>query len=99
MQARMVAVGAVRGLDELTYLVPPELEGILAPGHRVLAPLGSRKVTGVVLETGEDFPHANGRLKPILEVLEPRPLFDAAHLRLFEFLSSYYMTPLADVYR
>ncbi len=100
MQARIVAVGAVRGVEELTYSVPPELEGCIAPGHRVLAPLRSRKVTGVVLETGENLCGAGEhRLKPILELLEPRPLFDRAHLRMMEFLASYYMVPRADVYR
>ncbi len=71
----------------------------MRPGHRVLAPLRSRKVTGVVLETAPSFPGTNGNLKPILEVLEPRPLFDRPHLQMMEFLSTYYMVPLAEVYR
>jgi len=95
----MVVVGAVRGIEELTYSVPPELEGRVRPGHRVLVPLQSRKVTGVVLETASSFPGSNGRLKPILELLEPQPLFDRAHLQMMEFLATYYMVPLADVYR
>jgi len=95
----MVVVGAVRGIEELTYLVPAELEGRVRPGHRVLAPLRSRKVTGVVLEIAASFPGVNGNLKPILELLEPRPLFDRAHLQMMEFLSTYYMVPLAEVYR
>src|SRR5579862_9623355 len=99
MQVRMVVVGAVRGIEELTYLVPAELEGRVRPGHRVLAPLRSRKVTGVVLETAASFPGTNGNLKPILELLEPRPLFDRAHLQMMEFLSTYYMVALAEVYR
>src|SRR5580692_2578720 len=99
MQVRMVVVGAVRGIEELTYSVPAELEKHVRPGHRVLAPLRSRKVTGVVLETAQSFPGSNGHLKPILEVLEPRPLFDRPHLQMMEFLSTYYMVPLAEVYR
>ena len=99
MQVRMVVVGAVRGIEELTYSVPPELEGRVRPGHRVLAPLRSRHVTGVVLETAASFPGTNGNLKPILELLEPRPLFDRAHLQMVEFLANYYMVTLADVYR
>ncbi len=95
----MVVVGAVRGIEELTYLVPAELEKLVRPGHRVLAPLRSRKVTGVVLETAQSFPGINGNLKPILELLEPRPLFDRPHLQMMEFLSTYYMVPLAEVYR
>jgi primosomal protein N' (replication factor Y) len=92
-------VGAVRGIEELTYSVPPELEGRVRPGHRVLAPLRSRKVTGVVLETAASFPGTNGHLKSILELLEPRPLFDRPHLQMMEFLANYYMVPLAEVYR
>src|SRR5580704_14015147 len=99
MQVRMVVVGAVRGIEELTYSVPAELEGRVRPGHRVLAPLRSRKVTGVVLETAASFPGTNGNLKPILELLEPQPLFDRPHLQMMEFLATYYMVPLAEVYR
>jgi len=96
-QANVVLVGATRGFDALTYAVPPALADRVAPGHRVLAPLRSRKVTGVVTATGDDLSSAN--LKPLLEVLDERPLFDQAHLELMAFLASYYMAPLADAYR
>src|SRR6267378_2261910 len=97
MQANIVLVGATRGFETLTYSIPPALDGCVQPGHRVLAPLRSRKVTGVVTAVGENL--SVGELKPILEVLEPRPLFDRAHLELMEFLASYYMVPIADAYR
>src|SRR5271168_2263947 len=97
MQANIVIVGATRGFETLTYSIPPALDGLIVPGHRVLAPLRSRKVTGVVTETGENL--STAQLKPILEVLEPRPLFDRAHLQLMEFLASYYMVSTADAYR
>ena len=76
MQANIVIVGATRGFETLTYSIPPALDGLVQPGHRVLAPLRSRKVTGVVTEVGERL--STSELKPILEVLEPRPLFDRA---------------------
>ncbi|MGA9723483.1 MAG: primosomal protein N' [Candidatus Binatus sp.] len=97
MQANIVLVGATRGFETLTYSIPPGLDGHVQPGHRVLAPLRSRKVTGVVTEVGERL--STSQLKPILEVLEPRPLFDRAHLQLMEFLASYYMVSIADAYR
>ncbi len=97
MQANIVIVGATRGFETLTYAIPPALDGSVLPGHRVLAPLRSRKVTGVVTEVGERL--STAELKPILEVLEPRPLFDRAHLQLMEFLASYYMVSIADAYR
>ncbi len=97
MQANVVIVGTARGFETLTYSIPPELDGRIQAGHRVLAPLRSRKVTGVVTEVGERL--STGQLKPIFEVLEPRPLFDRAHLQLMEFLASYYMVSIADAYR
>ena len=97
MQANIVIVGATRGFETLTYSIPPALDGLIQPGHRVLAPLRARKVTGVVTEVGERL--STSELKPILEVLEPRPLFDRAHLQLMEFLASYYMVSIADAYR
>jgi primosomal protein N' (replication factor Y) len=69
----------------------------LRVGHRVLIPLRSRRVTGIVLEITPE--PAAGPLKPILEILEPRPLYDVPHLKLLEFLATYYMTSLGDAYR
>jgi primosomal protein N' (replication factor Y) len=69
----------------------------LCVGHRVLIPLRSRRVTGIVLEITRE--PAAGPLKPILEILEPRPLYDVPHLKLLEFLATYYMTSLGDAYR
>ncbi|MGB6090653.1 MAG: hypothetical protein WBG26_14210, partial [Candidatus Binataceae bacterium] len=97
MQAKVVIVGAAHGVDQLTYDIPSALEGRVAPGHRVLVPLRSRKLTAVVLEVGEAL--NAGALKPIAELMEPQPLFDSAHLKLLEFLASYYMAPLGDAYR
>ncbi len=53
MQANIVIVGATRGFETLTYSIPAALDGHVQPGHRVLAPLRSRNVTGVVTEVGE----------------------------------------------
>jgi primosomal protein N' (replication factor Y) len=97
MHANIVIVGATRGVQTLTYSIPPALDGRVQAGHRVLAPLRSRKVTGVVTAVGENL--SSAELKPIIEVLEPQPLFDRAHLRLMEFLASYYMVSIADAYR
>ena len=97
MQAKIVIVGASRGVEELSYQIPPAMSDALSLGHRVLVPLRSRKVTGIVLEITQQ--PATDPLKPILEILEPRPLFDTPHLKLLEFLATYYMTSLGDAYR
>jgi len=97
MHAKVIIVGATRGVDQLTYEIPPGLAGRIEPGHRVLVPLRSRKVTAIVVEIGENL--TAGPLKPILELMGERPLFDRAHLRLIDFLASYYMAGLSDAYR
>ncbi|MDB5108881.1 MAG: Primosomal protein, partial [Candidatus Binatus sp.] len=97
MQANIVIVGAARGFERLTYSIPPALADRVQPGHRVLVPLRSRKITGVVVEIGENL--STAALKPLLELLEATPLLDRAHLELMDFLASYYMVPVADAYR
>ena len=65
-------------------------------GHRVIVPLRSRRLTGIVTEIGDGLEAGAGALKPILELPESRPLYDRAHLGLIEFMASYYMVPLGD---
>jgi primosomal protein N' (replication factor Y) (superfamily II helicase) len=97
--ADVIILGAPKEAAQLSYEVPPSMAGWVVAGHRVLVPLRSRKLTAMVVRVREgaigDHPVP---LKPLLEVLEPRPLLDAAHLKLLEFMSSYYMAPLPEVY-
>ena len=53
----------------------------------------------MVIEVGDDLDSGGAEPKPILELLEPRPLFDRPHLELIQFLATYYMVPLGDAYR
>ena len=99
MRARVVIVGAAGAVEQLTYAVPPALEGRVQCGHRVLVPMRSRRLTGLVTAVGEDLYSGGAEPRAILELLEARPLFDRAHIELIEFLASYYMAPLAEAYR
>jgi primosomal protein N' (replication factor Y) (superfamily II helicase) len=97
MQAKVILIGAARGVGQLTYAIPPALEGRVECGHRVIVPLRSRRLTGIVTEVGDALEAgAGGTLKPILELPESRPLYDRAHLGLIEFMASYYMVGLGD---
>jgi primosomal protein N' (replication factor Y) (superfamily II helicase) len=99
LRARVVIIGPAGAVEQLTYEIPPALAQHLMPGHRVLVPLRSRRITGMVVEVGKDLDSGDAVAKSILEVLEPRPLFDRAHLELIQFLATYYMTPLGEAYR
>ena len=94
MHAKVVVLRPVAG-GALTYAVPGDFEGRLLPGHRVVVPLRSRKVTGLVLETGVALDPAIGKLRPIAALLDDQPLYDRPHLELLQFMASYYMAPLA----
>jgi len=96
MQVKVILIGAARGVGQLTYAIPPALEGRVECGHRVIVPLRSRRLTGIVTEVGDGLEAGAGVLKPILELPESRPLYDRAHLGLIEFMASYYMVPLGD---
>ncbi|HEY2108100.1 MAG TPA: primosomal protein N' [Candidatus Binataceae bacterium] len=98
--ADVIVLGTPKDVAQLTYAVPPAMADRLLPGHRVMVPLRSRKLTAMVLRVREPSSRSDpAMLKPLLEILEPRPLLDEAHLRLLEFMSSYYLTPLPEVYR
>ena len=99
MQAKVVVLGSAGDVAPLTYSIDPALAATVQPGHRVIVPLGSRRMTGVVVETGATLDSAGKALKPIVELLDPQPLFDRPHLELLNFLASYYMAPIAEAYR
>ena len=81
------------------YAVPDRLESICAVGKRVLVSLGSRKVTGYVLETTELVPAgiAGKDIKEIIDCLDADPLFDEEGLAFFRWIAAYYLAPLAQV--
>jgi primosomal protein N' (replication factor Y) len=99
MQARVIPIGAARGVGELTYAIPPALEGRVERGHRVIVPLRARRLTGIVTAVGAALDSGGAAPKPIIELPEARPLYDDAHLRLIEFMASYYMAPLGEAMR
>jgi primosomal protein N' (replication factor Y) len=100
MVAEVIVLGTPKGVAQLSYEIPAAMAELLLPGHRVLVPLRSRKLTAMVVEIREQLPVPEpAGLKPLLEILESRPLLDNAHLKLLEFMASYYLTSLSEVYR
>jgi primosomal protein N' (replication factor Y) len=95
-RVRLLVLNAALG--PLDYRLP---EGVDAPaGSVVIAPLGPRKVTGIVWDEGR-LPGdaiAFERLRPIVEVL-PVPPLPAPLRRLIEWTADYYCAPLASVAR
>jgi primosomal protein N' (replication factor Y) len=99
LRARVIVVGAAEGASQLTYAVPDNLSEAIQPGHRVLVPIRSRRVTAIVSAVARDLDSGGFEPKPIIELLEVRPLFDSAHLKLIEFMATYYMATLGEAFR
>src|SRR5581483_3189880 len=64
-----------------------------------IVPLRARRLTGIVTAVGEALDSGGAAPKPILELPEALPLYDDAHLRLIEFMASYYMAPIGEAMR
>jgi primosomal protein N' (replication factor Y) len=93
---RLLVFNAALGV--LDYRLPEAMDAPL--GSVVLAPLGPRKITGIVweperLETSEV---PESKLRPILEVM-PVPPLSSALRRLIEWTADYYCAPLSAVAR
>ena len=90
-----VAVAAPLG-HTLTYAWPDNCPTTLAPGLRLLVPLGNRLITGYLL--GEaSAPTAGQKIKAVAEVMDPAPLFPASMIPFFRWIADYYHFPLGEV--
>jgi primosomal protein N' (replication factor Y) len=85
----------VPGLDLLTYAVP---EGTEPPaiGARVLVPLGSRVVTGIVVERAERPLSPQFEVKPLRRVLDDGAFVPAEVVALARWTAEYYAAGVGD---
>ncbi|HYP97069.1 MAG TPA: primosomal protein N' [Polyangiaceae bacterium] len=81
-----------------SYLVPPELQGEVRRGARVLCPFGPRRVLGVVLEVSTDAPDFPiDKLKPLRAIVDPEPVLQDELMGFLQELARYYVAPIGAV--
>ncbi len=82
----------------LTYAVPETLDGKVKVGSCVAVPLRERKVVGYVVALSDQPPPLpeGVKIKPVLEVLSPEPLFDEQLLQLAQWIARYYHCSLDE---
>ena len=85
----------VPGLDLLTYAVPEGMESP-AVGARVLVPLGSRVVTGIVIEKGVRPLFGVAEVKPIRQVLDREAFVPPDIVALARWTAEYYAAGVGD---
>ena len=80
-----------------TYSIPEGMEEKVVPNMRVLVPLGkSKKYIAMVVDVHSEKPEFT--CKPIEAVLDEYPSLLPQQMRLWQWISEYYMAPLGDVF-
>ena len=92
---------------QFSYIVPDALADKVQVGMRVVVPFGKTKTyVGIVsLYPATEPAHSvdeKGKkitFKEILSIFEPTPILVPEQLKLWQWMSNYYMTPIGDVYK
>ena len=83
-----------------TYAVPPSVSdagGEVRAGSRVLVPFRSKRMDGLVTRVHEHPPSM--KAKEVLAVIDAAPVLDATLIALGEWIASYYLAPIGEVFR
>jgi primosomal protein N' (replication factor Y) len=80
------------------YRIPEKMKDSLQIGMRVLVPFKGRKVTGFAIDL-LDYPPkgVEEKLREVEDLLDEVPLIDPKMLRLYRWISDYYLYPLGEV--
>jgi primosomal protein N' (replication factor Y) (superfamily II helicase) len=83
-------------LDRLfTYGLPLTLQHRVQVGCRVVAPLGSRRLTGVVVDLHSNEPARD--VRQILSLRDAEPVLESELLALGRWMAEYYCAPIGEV--
>ena len=75
-----------------SYAIPPHISPAI--GLAVWVPFGPKVVQGIIFEL-TDYP-AVEETKEIIGVIDPRPMLSPVQVKLAQWISEYYLTPLFD---
>lgn len=81
-----------------TYSVPESMVAQVRMGVRVLVPLGrSKTYTAMAVRLHSEKPEFETR--PIIQVIDAEPVIIEQQLHLWQWISTYYMSPIGDVFK
>src|SRR5438477_1818933 len=81
-----------------TYKVPERLTAEVQPGSRVVVPFRKKSLVGVVTEWVAGGP-PGAKLRDVQKVLDVVPALTPKLLELGQWIASYYVAPIGEVYR
>jgi len=80
-----------------TYSVPSAMRPLVSVGCRVIVPLGTRKLyTAIILRLHGETP-STYQTKPIMSLLDEKPMLRELQLRFWEWLANYYLCAPGEV--
>ncbi len=83
--------------NEFTYRVPFELNDFIQVGIRVIVPFGKSKlITGIVTKINQTVPSYPSKL--VEYILDEKPIVTQGQIKLWRWISSYYIAPIGDVF-
>ena len=86
--------------NSYTYRVPPDMVSLVAPGCRVIVHFGKKKYyTAIVMDVHERRPDTPYEIKEIYALLDSSPVLRRPQLKFWQWISSYYLCKLGDVYK
>ena len=88
--------------DVYTYNIPASLLPMAnrqspLTGRRVLVPLGKKSIIGIIYRKHEGELPANVKVRDMLQIIDDTPIVTTEQLKLWKWLSSYYMCTLGEV--
>lgn len=85
--------------SSFTYSVPEEMKREITIGSRVLVQFGRKKFYTGLVESFANTPPGNFEVKPIMTLLDEAPIIRYPQLKLWEWISEYYLCSKGDVYK
>ncbi|MBQ6548673.1 MAG: primosomal protein N' [Prevotella sp.] len=82
-----------------TYSVPTSEEGRVKVGARVLVPFGRNKTYVGIISRIHNLSPEGYQTKDILQVMDYSPILFDSQLKLWQWISDYYMSPIGEVYK
>ena len=86
---------AVKGT--FTYRIPEEMREKISPGFRVLVQFGNKKLySGIVFYIHDNSP-STANIRPVISILDQFPAANEIQLKLWQWISEYYMCSIGEV--
>jgi primosomal protein N' (replication factor Y) len=95
--AHVILPLAVEGT--FTYVVPESLTEKIFPGSRVLVSFGKKRIYTAIVHSLHNTPPDGFTPKPIMDVLDEKPVVSSQQIQLWDWMSSYYMCTPGEVMR